>query len=358
MAKIHVVGGGPAGCISAISALRAGHDVAVSEEHKVSGLPENCSGLFSCEGLDTLSKYADCRRFAIAPIRGANIHLPGQTLRVRREKPVGFVCDRASVDQELARTAEEEGARFFYGERVSGSFRAQNIIGADGPASSVALRFGFPRIKRFASTLQARIRHQAEEPDMVELFISRSMFPGFFGWVIPHDERSAEFGVGVEMPNKALDAWNALLRIKKTDPGSQRPRGAVIPLRVRGRTGMRKDGLNVVLAGDAAGQVKSTTGGGVIFGAGCAALAGRYAAEPLRYEAEWRMRFGPDLAAHTLIHSFLSGRTDRSLSSLGRTFKKLNLDVYLSDHGHMDRPTRMLHPQLISHIFRNAFGSA
>ncbi|MFH0737949.1 MAG: hypothetical protein V1827_04625 [Candidatus Micrarchaeota archaeon] len=358
MAKIHVVGGGPAGCISAISALRAGHDVTVSEEHMVSGIPENCSGLFSCEGLDMLSKYADCRRFAIAPMRGAIIHLPGQVLRVRRDEPVGHVCDRSSIDQELAKTAEDEGARFFYGERVNGAYRAENVIGADGPASSVALRFGFPKIKRFASTLQARIPYKAEEPDMVELFLSKKMFPGFFGWVIPHGPENAEFGVGVEMPNRALDAWKALLRIKKADPDHARPRGAVIPLRVRGKTGMRKEGLNVVLAGDAAGQVKSTTGGGVIFGANCAALAGKHATEPLRYEAEWRMRFGPDLAAHTLIHRFLRGSSDPALASLGRTFKKLNLDVYLSDHGHMDRPIRMLRPQLISHIFRNAFGFA
>lgn len=352
MAKLHVVGGGPAGSIAAMSALRSGHDVVVSEEHPVSGLPENCSGLFSCDGLGSLSSYMDWRKTAIAPMRGAVIHLPGHTFSVRRKEPVGYLCDRSALDQELARRAEDEGARFLYGDRVKGPFRSKHVIGADGPLSSVALRFGFPKMTKFASTLQARIPHRCEETDMVELFVSNSLFPGFFAWVIPHDERTAEFGVGVEMPGDVLKAWKALLRMKKAG-AEVKPRGAVIPLRMRGRTGMKRGGRTILLAGDAAGQVKATTGGGVIFGGNCAALAGRFATDPLRYELEWRTRFGPDLAMHGIIHRFLAGSTDRSLSALGRTFKKLNIDVYLSDHGHMDRPTRMLRPQLLAHIFRN-----
>jgi flavin-dependent dehydrogenase len=114
----------------------------------------------------------------------------------------------------------------------------------------------------------------------------------------------------------------------------------------------------VLLAGDAAGQVKSTTGGGVIFGAACAALAGRHALSPARYELEWRARLGPDLAMHGLIHRFISSLDDRRLSSFGRRIKKLNMDSYLSHHGHMDRPTRMLGPRLFAHMLGNLAGIA
>ena len=57
--KVHVVGAGPAGSIASISALRSGHDVVVSEEHLQAGIPENCSGLFSKDGLDSLSGFFD-----------------------------------------------------------------------------------------------------------------------------------------------------------------------------------------------------------------------------------------------------------------------------------------------------------
>jgi flavin-dependent dehydrogenase len=255
------------------------------------------------------------------------------------------------MDRELAHKAEDEGADIRYGERVDGSFHSSNVIGADGPLSSVASHFGFPRIKRFASTLQAIMPYRSEEHDMVEVFLSNSMFPGFFGWIIPQDEYTAEFGVGVETGD-VQSAWKALLKLKKLED-SVKPNGAIIPLRMRDKTSMRNRSWNVILAGDAAGQVKATTGGGVVFGGNCAALAGKFATNPLRYEMEWRARFWPDLTFHGMVHRFFAKSPDESLSSLGKTFKKLNIDVYLSDYGHMDRPIRMLRPQLLTHIFRN-----
>ncbi len=352
MADVHIIGAGPSGCIAAMSAARKGHSVAVSEDHPVAGIPENCSGLFSRDGLESLKGFIDYRRFVIQPIRGADIHILGTKLSVRTDGPVGFVCDRAAMDYTLASNAEAEGVRINYNERVSGAFRSDNIIGADGPLSSVARHFGFPRIGSYATTLQSLVGYRAEEPDVVEVFLSNSLFPGFFAWIIPHDEETAEFGVGVELPNRAHEAWRSLLRMRGVE-SAPAPRGAVIPLSLRPRTSMRAGRRNVILAGDAAGQVKATTGGGVVFGGNCAAIAGAHATEPAAYERGWRARFWPDLALHRAVHDYLSGRSDEELSALGRRLKKLNFDGYLSSHGHMDSPTRMIRPQLLAHVLKN-----
>jgi geranylgeranyl reductase family protein len=355
MAKVHVVGAGPAGSIAAISALRSGHDVVVSEDHPAAGIPENCSGLFSIDGLQTLSDFIDYRKFTIQPIRGADIHLVDQKLSIRRKKPVGFVCDRKAMDNHLASRAESEGAKLNYGERISNRFHAENIIGADGPLSSVARHFSFSPIRRHVSTLQAVIPYKAEDSGVVEVFLSNIRFPGFFAWVIPHDERTAEFGVGAELPNKPLEAWKKLLRLKRIH-NAPRPKGAVIPIETRSQTSMRAGKQNVLLAGDAAGQVKSTTGGGVIFGGNCGALAGRHATAPKRYDMEWRLKYGTDLAMHLIIHDYLTSMSDKELSAFGRRLKKLNCDSYLSRHGHMDRPTRMIGPAILLHLLKNMTG--
>jgi flavin-dependent dehydrogenase len=102
MPKVHVVGAGPAGSIAAISALRSGHEVMISEEHPAAGLPRNCSGLFSKDGLETLRRFIDYRQFVINPIKGADIYVAGERFSVRRSEPVAFVCDRAAMDQALA----------------------------------------------------------------------------------------------------------------------------------------------------------------------------------------------------------------------------------------------------------------
>jgi flavin-dependent dehydrogenase len=355
MDKIHVVGAGPAGSIAAISAISCGRDVLISEDHPVAGIPENCSGLFSRDGLESLKGFVDYRKFVIRPMYGAHIYFCGERLSVRKSAPVGFVCDRAAMDQALAARAESLGAKIYYGERVRGNFRSETIIGADGPLSTVARHFGFPGIGSYAATLQAEVEYRSEDPHSVEVFLSGSRFPGFFGWIIPHDEYRAEFGVGVELPHRVQPAWSHLLKLKGV-AGKVRPRGAVIPISVRKKTGKRHGKFNVVLAGDAAGQVKSTTGGGVIFGGNCAAIAGKNATDPLRYEIEWRLRHGTDLFMHKIVHDHLRSLSDEGISSLGRRLKKLGCDSFLSNHGHMDRPTRMVGPALFNHVVKNLIG--
>jgi flavin-dependent dehydrogenase len=357
MAKVHVVGAGPAGSIAALSALRNGDEVVVSEDHPVAGIPRNCSGLFSIDGLQSLSQFVDYRKHVINTIHGADILLGSSAFSIRRKSPVACVCDRTALDQTLASNAEHEGARMNYYERVNGHYHSESIIGADGPLSHVAFSHGFPKIRKYAATLQARIPFRCRDPHAVEMFLSNDRFPGFFAWVIPHDEYTAEFGIGVELPHRAQDAWRRLLKLKGVS-SVPHPTGAIIPLEVRSKTALRVGKRTILLAGDAAGQVKSTTGGGVIFGGNCAALAGKYHSQPLRYELEWRARYGADLVFHQLLHGYLASRRDSELSILGTRLKKLNFEVYLSNHGHMDRPTRMLRPALVAHMVKNITGVA
>ncbi len=359
MPNIHVVGAGPAGSIAAISALRKGHAVEISEEHGSAGLPRNCSGLFSKDGLESLLGFVDYRDHIVNPINGAYIHLGNDRFLVRRKGPVAFVCDRTTMDLALVDRACEEGARITYNERISSAsdLRSENIIGADGPLSFVARAFRFPRLKKYVSTLQAELDYACEDPHVLEMHISKERFPGFFGWVIPHDDRTAEFGVGVLAPDNANEAWKHLLKLKKIAPFSApRPRGSLIPLHARSKTAGRFGRKNVILVGDAAGQVKSTTGGGVIFGGNCAAIAGRYPTNPLGYELAWRARFGADMAMHAILHHYLSSLSDGQLSALCRRIKKTNLDDYLSRHGHMDRPTRMVGMAAVFHLSKNMGG--
>ena len=359
MPNIHVVGAGPAGSIAAISALRSGHTVEISEEHDSAGLPRNCSGLFSKDGMESLGGFVDYRNHTVNQIKGADIYLGNDSFGVRRKEPVAFVCDRSSMDRALVDRACEEGARISYNERIRGisDLHSENIIGADGPLSFVARAFSFPMLNRHVSTLQAELDFACDDPHVLEMHLSKERFPGFFAWVIPHDEETAELGVGVLAPDNANNAWKHLLKLKKIDPGSApRPRGSLIPLCTRPRTAGRFGRKSVILVGDAAGQVKSTTGGGVIFGGNCAAIAGRCPTSPLRYEIEWRARFGPDMAMHSMLHNFITSLSDAQLSALCRRIKKTNIDEYLSCHGHMDRPTQMVGMAAVFHILKNMGG--
>jgi hypothetical protein len=101
--------------------------------------------------------------------------------------------------------------------------------------------------------------------------------------------------------------------------------------------------------------VLHNTGGGVIFGGGCATLAGKYADQAMRYEIEWRLRYGTDLMLHRMIRDYLSSLSENRLEELGCKLSKMRFDEYLSREGNMDRPTTMIKPQMVLHIIKNLF---
>ena len=160
----------------------------------------------------------------------------------------------------------------------------------------------------------------------------------FFGWLIPRGERRFEIGCGVRLPENPMAAFE---RLKKRAgvSSAENVRGSIIPAEARPLTALN-NGRNVMLVGDAAGQTKATTGGGVLFGAWCAELAGRNP-EPLRYEMEWRMKYGNELFLHGVVRKFLNRLDDKQLTSMGRRLSESGFDSFLEEHGEMDVVSKM-----------------
>jgi flavin-dependent dehydrogenase len=110
---------------------------------------------------------------------------------------------------------------------------------------------------------------------------------------------------------------------------------------------MRSPGRAVLLAGDAAGQVKATTGGGIFFGAQCGFLAGKHSGEPEKYEKEWRGRYGLDLELHQRFRALLDIGSGEPSPLLLSAAKALFFEDLLSERGKMDRWGAMLDPGIL-----------
>jgi geranylgeranyl reductase family protein len=341
---VHIIGAGPSGCIAALSAVRAGYRAIVSEEHAFAG-GKPCSGLFSASGLRTLEDYIDWKDVVENPIYGADIHLGKSMVSVRRKTPAAYACDRAAFDRLLASAAENQGAKVEYGKRIEGSFTAGKIIGADGVNSATAEHFKFPKIKHFVSALKAEAEGDWDE-QIVQVFMSSS-FSGFFGWIIPRGKKRFEIGCGVELPGNPKKAFEQLLR-DAACKNVKNQTACIIPIEAREKTAMRvgnaRDSANrmdVLLVGDAAGQVKPTSGGGVLFGSWCAEIAGR-TLDPFRYELEWKAKYGKELLLHGAARKILNRLDDNSLTSLGKRLGNKKVSSFLESHGEMDIVSRML----------------
>lgn len=127
---------------------------------------------------------------------------------------------------------------------------------------------------------------------------------------------------------------------------------SIIPISRRRRTVIG----NVMLVGDAAGQTKATTGGGIIFGMSCANVAVESISRNIErgtpltyYESAWRRRYGLDLKMHDLLHTFYSdfGGSFSRIIGMG---SRLGIDRFFSTYGDMDSPSLMLKRLFFRHI--------
>jgi digeranylgeranylglycerophospholipid reductase len=351
MADVHIIGGGPAGLFAGIAALREGRRVLVSEEHKKIGEPEACSGLISKSGLEALRALAgvDHSRAQINTINSARIVCGKEEFAIKPRQETALLISRQEFDLLSAEKFEQEGGKMELGSKVTGRFEADCVIGADGPASAVAAHFGFPKIRSYVASMQGDFAYSCEDAHCATLYLSSGDFPGFFGWTIPKNESEAKIGVGVSLPRHHPLAYYRRFLAKLCISGKPRYEfAAVIPTSVRQKTSMRAGKRFVLLAGDAAGQVKATTGGGVYFGASCGYLSGKLSNAPEKYEREWKKAYGLDLAMHRKLRTALDFAGGAPPQPLVSAAKALFFEDLLSERGKMDRWGQMASPDTIS----------
>lgn len=99
--------------------------------------------------------------------------------------------------------------------------------------------------------------------------------------------------------------------------------------------------------GDAASQVKPTTGGGIVFGLACGRLAGEKATRAIRsgdtsarslreYEELWRDLIGFDLKAMSWLRRLLYRLPDRQLDRIFSISRELRADEILNRTADID----------------------
>jgi len=100
MYDLHVIGAGPAGLSSAISAvLNRNAKVLVSDKNSAVGKGVVCSGLMSTNIYSSLNKLGvDPKKSEVWAIYGSHIHVAGVDFEVRRKYPVAHVYDRRLFD--------------------------------------------------------------------------------------------------------------------------------------------------------------------------------------------------------------------------------------------------------------------
>jgi len=323
-----IIGAGPVGLF--LAKELKGLDVQIIEEHNEIGRPVQCTGLIS-KNIDTL--YKPPQECVLNEVKGARIYSPsGKVFEISREKEA-YVIDRSLFDKSLAQDLEIKT-----GKRVEQlDFDSKYVVGADGPNSAIAQLAGFPEIQERITGLQYEIPIGSYNTEFVELYFGKQVAPGFFAWIVPTDSRLRVGLATSENPKEYLDAF---VKRKFGEPQILDKHAGIIPIKLR--SNFVKE--NIALVGDSAGQVKPTTGGGIVMGFKSAnILADSIKNNDLsKYESAWDKELGKDFKLGNKIRSAIKQLSDEEMNEIWEVLCREDVKKLIHEYGDMDHPTKLL----------------
>jgi geranylgeranyl reductase family protein len=363
-----IIGAGPVGGHVAGAIASQGYRVGLVEEHREVGEPVQCGGLITPRVFDLVPG----RETIVNEVRGAEIFSPkGRRIRIDAHRTEAVVVDRAKFDRSIVRHAIKNGAKTLLGTKALAgryadggvevvverdgrheSLTAKILIGADGVQSVVAKWFGILRPKYVLPGFECEMTGVEGDPAFVKLFVGSEVAPGFFGWIIPAGDGRGRVGLCLKEGN-AYAYYQKLLRdgpakpfVKDAQPLLYIAGG--IPVGFPRRTFAD----HVMIVGDAACQVKGTSGGGIYSGLRCAALCAATAVEALKkndftakqmrkYHKAWIRSVGKELRKDLAILESYMSLTDRQLEDVFDLFDSPEMINLIETYGDIDFPSKL-----------------
>jgi len=348
-AMITIIGAGPAGCTVGRELAKAGKEVQIFEEHPKIGLPVQCTGVLTKTAKEVLEIKED---FLTNTIKKIKVFAPNDDFLEVNLKEEEFLIDRDRLDPYLARQAEKAGARIYANHKFIGKengdilikdnerdkikrIQTDILIGADGPLSPVAKSEGIFGEREFYIGVQARIK-MGIEPHTYETYLG-SNFPEFFGWIVPENNGIVRIGLGAKKDaNRFFNMFMERKGLQKKDIIEYQ--GGLIPIY---KPGIKTQKDSTYLVGDAATQIKSTTGGGLVQGMTAAKVLADCILNKKDYEKEWKKKIGKELWLHYRMRKTLDKFTDDDYIRLVKMTNTQKVRDILETHSR-DRPSALV----------------
>ena len=321
-----VAGGSISGLLAAREIAKNGHSVLVLEEGFEVGSPEHCGGLVSKNALKELGIEPSQKTFD-SEIDCAKIFSPdGKEITINAKKQNIIVINRRELDKQAARQARDNGAEI----SVKTSFQEKINNGVKTSNGDIECKFlvdcrGVSRLAnkdRDGILLTAQYEVYADwiKKGQVEVYFDQEKYPEFFAWIIPSGDGVGKVGVS----GKGINIVRRMDEFLKSKGNFSTIRKIFAPIWIKGPIKNFVEN-NTVIVGDAAGQAKPTTAGG-IFSCGMAGImAGKAISEALKtgnssvlknYEKQWKEKFGKEFEKQNLARKILARLDNNTVNKL------------------------------------------
>lgn len=331
-----IAGGSISGLLAAREIAAGGLSVAVLEEDAEIGTPEHCGGLVSISGIRDLGMVPDIETIENNRIAHAKIFSPSDCFEISAERQKVIVLDRRAFDKQIAFQAQKNGAEI----RVKCSMRSFGKEGSEYVVKTSEGDFScnfFVDARGIASIISRNrdgVLHSAQyevyaswiEHDTIEVAFNSQLYPGFFAWIIPTGQGKGKVGVA----GRRINAASALQRYIDSKGKCSIVRKVYAPIWINGP--LRSFVFDrTIIVGDAAGQSKPTTAGGIYTCGMGGVLAGRALVDAAdkknddrkkqqlllkRYESNWLSMFKPEFDKLLVARRLLERMDNKAIDDL------------------------------------------
>jgi len=279
MYDVLVVGAGPVGSYFAEQMAASGYSVLMLEEHHEIGLPVHCTGVI---GASSFKKFNLPEEAILNSIDTMNFISPEKkSVQLYRPQNWAHIVCRTEFDSLLAGRAQKQGVELKLNvkvvdiiEKESGvevisvegeTFTGKICVLATGSMCALPYKMGFYKPWYFMKAAQVQAAYEYDALNRVDVYLGKTVSDGEFTWIVPVKENYVRIGV-FSQSNAAYFLKNFLQRpdIAPLFKEEYKISYGVIP--IGGLDEKKIPYQRVFTLGDAAGQVKPTSCGGIIFG--------------------------------------------------------------------------------------------
>jgi len=331
-----IAGGSVAGLTTARECCSNGNSTIVIEEDHEIGTPEHCGGMVSLSGLQKLGLMLDSNNFQNA-VPMARIRSKSASFELSAEKQNVIVVDRRGLDKQIAKQAEDAGAQIrtrctfksiakkeskYTIKTSDGEIECKYFVDAKGLGSlKDASQNGI------LASAQFEVYAKWIEGKTVEILFDSDKYPGFFMWIIPMGDGRGKIGVAGKGINTSV-ALHEFIRSKGEKYSIIRKIFA--PIWIGGPKSQFVFDRTLIV-GDAAGQTKPTTAGGIFSCGMGGVLAGQAISNAIEknddtllyeYEKSWKSMFQKEFQSMLLARKVLERLDNKAIDGIFSSLSK------------------------------------